>query len=82
MGDDRDEKLVPENLQIQPAFQGDFAAARSGDAAIAPQLSEMVADSTKPAMVRATALELLQQFGNGEQLAQAIENGAIAVEPR
>ncbi len=74
------ENWYGKSAKTTPHFGEIFAAARSGDAAIAPQLLAMVADSAKPAIVRATALELLQHFG-GEQLLLAIKTGATAPDP-
>ncbi|MEZ4746913.1 MAG: tetratricopeptide repeat protein [Calditrichia bacterium] len=74
------ENWYGKSAKTTPHFGEIFAAARSGDATIAPQLLAIAADSVKPAIVRATALELLQQF-SGEHLSRAIKTSAIALEP-
>ena len=46
-----------------PHFAPAFAAGRAGDAAAAPDLAALAADPDQPAIVRATALELLRPLG-------------------
>ena len=46
-----------------PHFARAFAAARAGDAAAQPDLAALAADPDQPAIVRATALELLRPLG-------------------
>ncbi len=46
-----------------PHFAPAFAAARAGDAAAQPDLAALAADPDQPAIVRATALELLRPLG-------------------
>ena len=46
-----------------PHFAPAFAAGRAGDAAAQPELAALAADPDHPAIVRATALELLRPLG-------------------
>ncbi len=46
-----------------PHFAAAFAAARDADRAAEAPLLELVADSARPAIIRATALEHLRQYG-------------------
>ena len=46
-----------------PHFAPAFAAGRAGDAAAQPDLAALAADPDQPAIVRATALELLRPLG-------------------
>ncbi len=48
-----------------PHFAAAFAAGRAGDAAAQPDLAALAADPDQPAIVRATALELLRSLGRG-----------------
>lgn len=50
--------------QQRSSFAGVFAMARAGDAGAASALQELAADSAQPAIVRATALQLLRPYGS------------------
>ena len=60
-----------------PHFAGVLAAARRGDPAAAGGLDALAGDADQPAIVRATALEHLRQYGPGEPRSAA----AAAADP-
>jgi len=64
----------------KPHFGTTFAAARTGTPGVEEELSRIVASTLQPAIVRATALELLSRIP-GEVSAAAIEAGLMSDEP-
>ena len=62
--------------RAEPGFAPAFAAARRGDAGALPDLLSLAADPEQAAIVRATALELLEGYGPaaGDALRQALRD--------
>ncbi len=64
----------------RPHYGTTLEAARRGDPEAEPDLVRLVADGLQPAIVRATALELLAGF-RGERSAAALRENLLAPEP-